>query len=443
MRATKNIDSTTLQTFREKTYTSVVKAGIINNDHKSVLVPIETWEYNSPFLKFLGKPADVGLFAESLIYYEKIYIQINTVGEFEQFVEFFAKGNKIDQLIELIKNKIINIFYYSFMSTAINNEGTFSVWNMQFKKGVQSDFIRLIVNKAKLNINSKRRQLLWAAIIENLIDEDSKDYDAPVLDAKEAMHDNKKCEALIQPYVNEIYKKMKLGKPPTINCKIDDVSSGEWKIVTNINFKELNNLTNNKLGFRPEMPLIGEVQSNRIIWTSLQKGLDLFLGDVMGQVVGNKLEEAEITINKTEKVITDLKSKVEFPDIRASVNNGTMGAEDVFNIRINAGKFRQWLQQEGERDRDAILAYHNEVAKASGMKKHVSSTLKIFGIVTAGIGIPAYQVISRDISASGALIAGGVSTASASFLNQIANSISEEWKPVVFGDWLKKESAKK
>jgi hypothetical protein len=88
------------------------------------------------------------------------------------------------------------------------------------------------------------------------------------------------------------------GSPPKIECKIVDISPDTWNITTNFDFKELNKITGNRLNFRNEMPLIGEINSNRLIWTSLRKNYDLFLGDVMSQVMGNKLEEAEMKIKK-------------------------------------------------------------------------------------------------------------------------------------------------
>jgi hypothetical protein len=57
---------------------------IVKNDHKSVLVPIEAWEYNSPYLKYIGKKADIGLFAEAFIYYDRVYVNLLTPQEFEE-----------------------------------------------------------------------------------------------------------------------------------------------------------------------------------------------------------------------------------------------------------------------------------------------------------------------------------------------------------------------
>jgi hypothetical protein len=412
---------------------------IIKNAHSNVLVPIESWEYNSPYLKYLGKAADVGLFAEAFIYYDTICVQMNTPRDFEEFVTFFAAKGKVNHLIELIKNKKIIPFYYSFMSTAINNQGEFSIWNIQAPRaGIHSDFIGLTVNRANLPISSKQRQQLWKAIVENLIDENSKNYEAPVLDAKEAIHNPEKVAILVQAYYDDLYEKLQIGKPPRIKCEILDTSKDSWNIKVNVDYKILDKLTNNKLVLRQEMPLIGEVTSNRLIWTALQKGYDLFLGDVMSQVVGNKLYEAEEKINKTENIISELEERVEFPDVRAGVNSGTLTVEDILNLRIHANKFREWLQQEGDRDRDAFYAYHNEVTKASGITKQVSTILKLFGNLTSSIGAAAYPVVTKDSSPENILLAAGGAYLTGTFLKNVADSIGKEWKPVVFGEYIKK-----
>lgn len=44
------------------------------SNHQYAIVPLETWAFSSPDLHISGKKIDVGLFAESLIYYDSVYI---------------------------------------------------------------------------------------------------------------------------------------------------------------------------------------------------------------------------------------------------------------------------------------------------------------------------------------------------------------------------------
>src|SRR5205814_8696959 len=59
--------------------------------------------------------------------------------------------------------------------------------------------------------------------------------------------------------------------------------------------------------------------------------------------------------------------------------------KEVSEIRRKGSKFRAWLQTEAERDRDAIIAYHTEVAKESGFVGVGRRSLKLFGFVSGSI----------------------------------------------------------
>jgi hypothetical protein len=187
------------------------------------------------------------------------------------------------------------------------------------------------------------------------------------------------------------------------------------------------------------MPIIGEAHSNRLIWTASKYFIDLYLGDVMSTVVGNKLLECNLQTNKNQIVVSQLHDKVMFPDIRKLVNNGELDITTVMNIRKHGKKFRQWLQQEAEKDRDTVIAYHEETIKASGITKVTASTLKMFGNLLQ-FGPQFYTAVNPNliapIVAAGAGIGGG-------FLTKIGNALDKEWRPVFFGNWVINEISKK
>ena len=85
---------------------------------------------------------------------------------------------------------------------------------------------------------------------------------------------------------------------------------------------------------------------------------------------------------------------MEFPDIRKEVNDGNLDAASIIEIRGNATQFRTWLQSESVKDRDAIIYYHQEVAKRSGLVRGLGSTLKLVSVaITAAPA--AYPVLTR------------------------------------------------
>ena len=95
-------------------------------------------------------------------------------------------------------------------------------------------------------------------------------------------------------------------------------------------------------------------------------------------------------------------------------------------LRKKAKKFRTWLQEESDRDRDAIIAYHNEVAKESGFTNVSRKALNLFGVlggaaIGASVGGPV-----------GAVVGSG-----AGYVLDIASKLGADWKPVVFGNWYR------
>lgn len=118
------------------------------------------------------------------------------------------------------------------------------------------------------------------------------------------------------------------------------------------------------------MPLSTAAQANKYVWAADRLKCDLYLASPISALVGNKLfEAAETTIKsriKTRNVIEELEVQVKFPDLRRFVNLDKIDFNRVLEIRKKAKKFRDWLQSEGDRDRDAISAYHHEVAKETG-----------------------------------------------------------------------------
>jgi len=154
----------------------------------------------------------------------------------------------------------------------------------------------------------------------------------------------------------------------------------------------------------------------------------------MSTLVGDKLFESTRSIHKSTDVIESLKVSVEFPDVRFLVNEGRLDFNDVMLLRKQAKKFRSWLQTEAERDRDAIIAYHHEVAKESRLTSLGRKTLDMFGFV--GGGAIGGAVGATMAGTPGAAIGGAVGGA-ISYFADVAGKIGSDWRPVVFGEWMK------
>ena len=136
---------------------------------------------------------------------------------------------------------------------------------------------------------------------------------------------------------------------------------------------------------------------------------------------------------------------MEFPDLRRLVNLDKIDFSKVLEIREKSTKFRRWLQSETDRDRDALIAYHQEVAKESGFAGVALRTIKIFGVLggaVVGAAMPEHPIIGAATgAAAGDLIADGTRTA-IEYLFDLGADLGRHWKPVVFGNWYSQRIAK-
>jgi hypothetical protein len=193
------------------------------------------------------------------------------------------------------------------------------------------------------------------------------------------------------------------------------------------------------------MPLVALVQSNRTLWSAARESCDLYLPSPLSSLVSLKLIETQERRTRPAELIESLQTRVDFPDVRALVNSGAMSFEDVMKLRRHAVKFRQWLQRQSDRDTDALLAYHHEIAKESGFLKGARKTLRVFGVLGgAAAGATAARLAGADPTAGatlGAVVGNAVVEKGAEealkYLFDMAGRLDENWRPVVFGDWAR------
>ena len=155
----------------------------------------------------------------------------------------------------------------------------------------------------------------------------------------------------------------------------------------------------------------------------------------MAVLVGDKLYESTQRVSKTGSVIQELKAKVEFPDVRSLANSGKIDFRYILSIRKKSRKFREWLQQESERDRDAIIAYHNETAREMGLITVGRKSLSILGVIG---GSAAGSFLGTTIAGPVGAAVGGATGSMIGYFADIASKIGGNWKPIVFGNWFRK-----
>ena len=406
-------------------------------DHSKALVPIESWCYNSPELLHQGIPIDLGLMAEALIYYDQILLNVSNQPQFAAFLSWFIKQDKYPDLLSLFEEETIIIYDYSFATGAVEKEGIYALLNIQdeIEKEENTFERRYLYHKDIEACFPKRRdrQKLYKVLSGKVIEAKAADFGPAIKNAKGDYHDVKLSCLLIQSFIDEIYPLLSLRDTPRIKAKI--VENGNISRTTcNVDFIKLARLLGSHLNFHLGTPLTAIGHCNRLLWTSNVQNCDLYLGKPMSNLAGNKLYEVGLKAVKSKEIIQSLRAQVEFPDIRSLINAGKLTFDDILRIRKKAKRFRVWLQQEGERDRNAIIAYHYEVAKEAGLTKFGRKSLSLFGIIGAPVaGTLIGKEISGDIGSSiGTLVGSG-----SAYLLNLASKIGAGWKPIVFGNWLK------
>lgn len=285
-----------------------------------------------------------------------------------------------------------------------------------------------------------KRKKFYSAFRGKVIEAKADDFGSAIKNAIDDHADPKRLTLILQSFVDELYRIKNLGHPPEIKTTITESAiNGERDITWNIDFRELSKLAGPQLNFGVGVPLTAGGVSNRLLWAAAQLNCDLYLAQPMGVLIGDKLFEAEKRILATSVTIESLERSVEFPDVRNLINFGKMNIDDVLLLRENAGRFREWLKIEGERDRDAIIAYHNEVAKESGFTRIGKKMFSAFGVI-GGAAIGALAE-SEFPGVSGA-IAGASAAAGIGYLFDIVSKRQQDWKPVMFGSWMKERIEK-
>ena len=409
-------------------------------NHDSVLVPLETWAYSSPSLRSSGSIIDIGLFAEALIYYDCVIVNPTNQPQFANFLQWFINQNRLDDFYALLQEGSLKIYDYAFMTTVIEKEGSYSLWNIQDPiQAKENTFEQRFLYHQEIESlfpKARHRSKLYSALRDNVIEVKSEEFSNALENAREDYKDPRRNAVVVQSFVDELYKYKKLGHPPKVDAKVTPSLDGSKHNLTwNIDFNALSQLAGNDVNFHMGTPLTASAHSNRLIWSASNLESDLYLPSPMSALVGDKLYESTQKISRSGKIIEDLKVEVEFPDIRRLVNSGKMDLDNLLKIRKKAKKFRAWLQQESQRDRNAIIAYHNEVARESGIKTGARKAVSIFGILGGGAaGSAAGSLIAGPVG--GAL--GGVVGGAVGYLADVTSKIGANWRPVVFGQWLRK-----
>ncbi len=413
------------------------------SDHSKALVLLEAWPYNSPDVVDQGRSVDIGLLAEALIYYDQVYFNVGNQSQFAELLKWFLSRNLFNEFISLLRDGSLCVYEYSFAVTPYVNEGHHVLYAIQDEKmKVPNSFSERYLEHETVRKCFPRRTLvekLHNAIAENIIEAKVDEFGTFIIESQDDCINPRRHEIIVQALIDELYKLKSLGPPPKVEITVTPAKDDFYQIDWNIDFDQIIPKVGRKLAFQPHLPLVAAGIANRTLLSAANLGCDLYLSRPMSRVAGNKLYEASRTTVKTKDVIEQLQAEVAFPDLRKLVNQGQVSFKEVLKIRRKAKKFREWLQSESDRDRNALIAYHHEVAKESGFIKGSRKTLNLFG----AIGMSAATILikeainksSHSIDPTTDAIIASVVGGGTKYLLDLANKMGADWKPVVFGNW--------
>jgi hypothetical protein len=425
------------------------------SDHSLALVPVDAGYHQSTDLFARGRPIDTGLLAEALIYYDRVLLHVTSPIQFSQLISWLVQqGLTTSDIIALLRDEVLRVYNFAFTTNpyvdfeppdGIQVHGLYNFQdqvmsepNSFFKRFVEFEPLRECFE------NRDQYEEFARALEGRVVEVKAEDIGREAIDNAYKDFLNPDRSALMaQELVNEIYRAKRLGKPPQILVKIKNFGGGDFNVDWNFPLNRLPALeadTNIKAAVT--LPLSTAAQANKYLWAAQKEKCDLYLSRPVSVLVGDKLFEAEDAAVKAQikpqNIIEQLELKVEFPDLRRHVNLDKIDFAHVLRIRNKAKTFRRWLQSEGDRDRDAIVAYHREVARESGFANIARRGWRVFGVVggaAVGGAVLADPAIGAAVGAAGGAAVQAAAEESVKYLFDLSASIGTKWSPVVFGDW--------
>jgi hypothetical protein len=409
----------------------------------AALVPIETWAYGSPLLKHRGITADIGLLADALVYYDKVYINVTTPGELVELIRWLDQSKQVHRFEELLRTGEVCFHHYGFMSAPIYDKRTnqYSLWNMQEPESTIPRFERLVLSHRSVREqfgHTRHAARFHRLALTGLIEAKADDFGPAVEDAKADCVVTQTAQVTMQSLIDVVYPLLGIDAPLDITAQVV-MGTEQNNITYNINLDWLQGSLGTSINFHRGTPLAGLMVANRLLVSSHLVNCHLVLPNPLAALTSYKLASSLIHADRVRDIMGELVVEVAFPDIRDLVGKGALDAKTVFEIRDKGRGFRQWLHSEADMTRNAVIAYHQEFSGAAGLSKREHRLLHLFGAIggSAG-GIAIGQAIGTHFGdrALGGEV-GGVAGAAGQFLVRMAADLNCGWKPVVFGNWVR------
>lgn len=399
---------------------------------ESAFVYGEAWTYHSPDAADKRLATDIGLVAEALIFYDRVYFGHTADAHFCNVVAWFKSQGVINDFLDLLAEGVLVPYFYAFQSLPAENNGIIRMYNIQDEAARDTPvFAPRVLDTGLLDSIVRRRYLrnqIKTAAVDAHHEIKADDFGAAIRNAEADYYDAGRCTSLLQHAVDVLYRDLGYAAPPTMKVDIEQGQGGMYAIKWNVDFDEWNKHLDPPVQFHKATPLSGAVLGVKSIWSAASLDCDLYLGAPVAAYVAEKLEEGSRKA-KTKAIIQELKLDVAFPDVRRLVNEGKMNLTQVLDLRRRAKDFRRWLRAESDFDRSAVHSYLGQLATEAGWKRGVRKVLSVSGMLG---GSAAGAALAGPLGAVGGAFAGSA----LQYVVDLAAKFDGGWKPLAFGQFI-------
>lgn len=395
----------------------------------------------------------VGQLSVGLIYYERVHVLLERPEDLSEILAFFIRCGEFEAFFKLVDEGTIVFHNPTFMIPAMSQgEWLFDLDYLRIQVvrpstapqvhitgnfrdrilysppvaraiGRGSRFRRLSRLSALVNVDVEPKQFLSAAAATNA-DFFSKDR-ATMLLRLSLLRQSEQ----LQPFINE------LSVTDIDRLTLPDGKAGR-KLQVHIGGSLEAAVV--RLGCKlpeqaGELSFVGNAYFQMAF--AAHHGVDLWPERTTAGVIDLKLDEL-VASTGVSQIVDVLQESVEFPDIAQLVESGKLSAADVLKLRRMSSRFREWLQTQADRDGDAIIAYHSEVARESGLWTLGRNAIRIFGVVGGAAGGAALSNQVGTSGVTGAAVGAAIGEAGSKAIEFGADMLAKMgagWRPLVFG----------
>lgn len=366
-------------------------------------------------------PADIGLIAENLLYYQNVNII-----SVPDTIPILINNCGVDTLIELLANRNLKIFF---------KQNMLGVASMPNKLGQTITDVTL-VSSPNLTVEEMIFRGVFAATSRRGHSKRTAKRLLPYVDT--IRYQDNICDLVREDLNNQEYFKQAIIdiirfyqpsstlRPEEIEYEFIKRESG-FTFVSNLNFEEINrSIPNNIKGnlINPTGLILNMLEIRGNINIASDLGAEIVSSDLNTQLLRVKFHDI---YNKTTKTQKDLYQFNEFilndgHALREVINNGDKNFDDFLHILDKADKFRDWLKNVGE-DKNIIKEYHHAVTSETWIDKLPPKIFRWSFFTGAGLILDA--ILTNGI---GTALGLGLSLSDAIILDKILKG----WSPNVF-----------